>query len=171
MMAMAAYLAAQDDFEAAAPGGRSLLRNLPELLYTRELLAVEAAEPLIADVWLPDIQLMTSRDKPGSVEGLYLAAKAGHNEESHNHNDVGSFIVYKDGHPGIIDIGGATYSRNYGNEWVRDSAFHNLMPVIDGKGQRKGRKYSARNVSLPAAPRMRSSFPRISQPPTARNPV
>jgi hypothetical protein len=147
MMAMAAFLAGQDDFETAAPGGRSLLRNLPELLYTKELLEVDAAEPLFADNWLPDIQLMTSRDQQGSTGGLYLAAKAGHNEESHNHNDVGSLIVYKDGRPGIIDIGGATYTRNYGNEWVRESAFHNLLPVIDDQGQRKGRKYAARNVA------------------------
>lgn len=110
-------------------------------------MAVDAAEPLFAGNWLPDTQLMTSRDEAGSVQGLYLAAKAGHNEESHNHNDVGSFIVYKDGHPGIIDIGGATYSANYGNEWVRESAFHNLLPVIDGEGQQKGRKYAARQVS------------------------
>lgn len=147
MKEMGAYLAGQAGFEEAVPQGRSLLRNLPELLYTRELLGNDVAEPLLADSWLPDIQLMTSRDKPGSVQGLYLAAKAGHNEESHNHNDVGSFIVYKNGYPGIIDIGGATYTRNYGNEWVRDSAFHNLLPVIGGNVQRKGRKYSAQNVS------------------------
>jgi hypothetical protein len=148
MMAMAAYLAAQADFENSVPEGRSLMRNLPELFHTRELLEVKAVEPLLADSWLPDIQVMFSRDQAGSTQGLYLAAKAGHNEESHNHNDVGSFLVFKNGRPAIIDIGGATYTRDYGSEWVRESAYHNLAPVIDGKVQLKGRKYSARNVSF-----------------------
>ena len=148
MMAMGGYLAEQADFENKVPDGRSLLRNLPELFYTRELLGVKAAEPLLADSWLPDIQVMFSRDMADSLQGLYLAAKAGHNEESHNHNDVGSFLIYKNGHPAIIDVGGATYTRDYGSEWVRDSAFHNLLPVVDGKVQRKGRKYSAWNVTF-----------------------
>jgi hypothetical protein len=147
MMEMAGFLAAQIDFERAIPGGRSLLRILPELFYSNELLEATAREPLPGDSWLPDIQLMTSRDKPAAIQGLFLAAKAGHNEESHNHNDVGSFIVFKNGHPAIIDVGGATYTSDYGNEWVRDSAFHNLAPVINGQGQQKGRKFSARNVS------------------------
>ena len=146
MMSMAAHFAAQTDFRNSIPDGRSLHRNLRELFYTQELLRVEAAEPLLADSWLPDIQVMFSRDSEGSTQGLYLAAKAGHNEESHNHNDVGSFLVYKDGQPAIIDIGSATYTANYGNEWVRKSEYHNLSPVIDGKGQLKGRKYGARNV-------------------------
>ncbi len=39
-----------------------------------------------------------------SVNGLYLAAHGGTNGESHNHNDVGDFIVYADGYPVIIDV-------------------------------------------------------------------
>jgi hypothetical protein len=147
MMAMAGYLAIQSDFKRAIPGGRSLLRILPELFYGDELLATTIGEPLLGNSWLPDIQLMISRDTAGATQGLFLAAKGGHNEESHNHNDVGSFVVFKNGDPAIIDVGGATYTRDYGNEWVRDSAFHNLAPVINGQGQQKGRKFSARNVS------------------------
>jgi len=147
MKEMGGYLATQTDFESAIPGGRSLLRILPELFYSKELLGASGKEPLPGDSWLPDIQLMISRDKEDSTQGLFLAAKAGHNEESHNHNDVGSFIVFKDGHPAIIDVGGATYTSNYGNEWVRESAFHNLVPIIDGQGQPNGKKYSAVNVS------------------------
>ena len=42
----------------------------------------------------------------GRIEGgLYLAAKGGHNDESHNHNDIGNFIVYADGRPILIDAG------------------------------------------------------------------
>ena len=31
-----------------------------------------------------------------------LAAKAGHNAESHNHNDIGNFVVYVDGKPVLV---------------------------------------------------------------------
>ena len=40
-----------------------------------------------------------------------LAVKAGNNDDSHNHNDVGSFILFKQGAPFIIDIGVETYSK------------------------------------------------------------
>jgi len=147
MTEMGAHLAAQGEFEQSVPEGRSLLRILPELYFSKELLAAPARESLIPDNWWPDIQVMVSRDREDTTDGLFLAAKAGHNEESHNHNDVGSFMVYHDGKPAIIDVGSATYTANYGNEWIRDSAFHNLLPVIDGAGQQNGMKYAARNVS------------------------
>jgi hypothetical protein len=38
-----------------------------------------------------------ARLRQGSVNGLYFAALGGHNAESHNHNDVGNFVVYLDG--------------------------------------------------------------------------
>ena len=43
--------------------------------------------------WLPATGVLTAREREGDTAGLFLAAKAGHNDESHNHNDVGSFIV------------------------------------------------------------------------------
>ena len=147
MMEMGAFLATNNDFDNDISHGFSLLRILPELFYSKELLHARAKEPLIQNSWWPDIQLMVSRDRESTTQGIFLAAKGGHNEESHNHNDVGSFIVFKNGAPAIIDIGGATYTKNYSNSSVKKSEFHNLLPVIDGEGQQKGRKYSASNVS------------------------
>ena len=148
MMSMAAYLAEDSGLADAVPRDRSLLRVLAELFYSKEVIGAEARAPLDEHHWLPDIQVMTSRDDAGTTDGLYLAAKAGHNEESHNHNDVGSFMVFRDGHPAIVDVGSTTYTRNYGNEWVRESAYHNLLPIIDEQGQKKGRKYAARDVQF-----------------------
>jgi len=53
---------------------------------------------------------MMARAQEGSVQGLYLAAQAGNNGKSHNHNDVGNFIVYSEGMPAIIDVGVETYT-------------------------------------------------------------
>ena len=60
-----------------------------------------------------------------------LAVKAGNNDDSHNHNDVGSFILFKHGVPFIIDIGVETYSKKtFSPErydiWTMQSVFHNV---------------------------------------------
>ncbi|WNR42993.1 heparinase II/III domain-containing protein [Paenibacillus roseipurpureus] len=106
--------------------------------------------PLLRDVWLPDIQFMAAREYAGSAEGLYVAAKGGHNGESHNHNDIGQFIVYADGQPFLIDIGVEVYSaRTFGPEryqiWTMQSAYHNL-PTIRGMQQHAGQAYRAEDV-------------------------
>jgi hypothetical protein len=108
--------------------------------------------PLVRDVWLPseDMQLMAARDSEGSAQGLYLAAWGAHNAQSHNHNDVGNFVVFVDGQPALVDVGAPTYtaqtfSRRRYELWPMQSAWHNL-PTINGVMQDAGRKFAARNV-------------------------
>ena len=48
---------------------------------------------------------MTARVTERSSDGFYVAAQGGHNAESHNHNDVGNFIVFLNGKPVIVDVG------------------------------------------------------------------
>lgn len=62
--------------------------------------------------WLPDIELMTAREQEGGKDGFFIAAKGGHNAESHNHNDVGGYIVYNDASPVLIDAGSGTYTKS-----------------------------------------------------------
>lgn len=45
--------------------------------------------------------------------GYSFAAKGGHNAEHHNHNDVGSFILAKDGKALLTDPGAGVYTRQY----------------------------------------------------------
>ena len=97
------------------------------------------------DVWLPDLQVRVVRRG-----GWILAAKGGHNGESHNHNDVGSFMLYADGEPEIVDAGNMTYSAKTFSDhryelWNTRSAYHNL-PLIGGEEQRPGKEYAAREV-------------------------
>ena len=47
---------------------------------------------------------MTARSNANSIKGFYVAAMGGHNAENHNHNDVGSFMVYADAEPLLIDL-------------------------------------------------------------------
>ena len=97
--------------------------------------------------YFESVQLMTRR--LGS--GIFLAAKGGHNDESHNHNDVGNFIIYKNGNPFIIDAGNMVYTKDTFGEkrytiWTNVSQYHNL-PAIGGSNQHEGKDFRARNVS------------------------
>jgi hypothetical protein len=101
----------------------------------------------ISDAWLPDVQLMVSR----MDHGLFVAAHAGNNGKSHNHNDVGDLVVYAAGEPVIIDVGSGTYTaRTFSKDryrlWFNTSAFHNL-PTINGQEQHEGLAYTAGRVS------------------------
>ena len=135
-------------------GWGCLGRVLPALFHLDELLRTEPRELLLRDFWLPELQVMGARSFEGSKQGLYLAAKGGHNAESHNHNDVGNFIVYADGYPALIDVGVETYtaktfsSRRY-EIWTMQSAFHNL-PTINGTMQKNGREFQAKDLKYEA---------------------
>ena len=88
---------------------------------------------------------------------LSVAAKAGCNADSHNHNDTGSFIVYKDSQPFIIDIGvesytKQTFSANRYDIWTMQSAWHNLptfsTPTSGAVMQKDGAHYRATDVHV-----------------------
>lgn len=132
----------------------SLGRILPMVFKLEELLETESKEPLARDFWLPELQVMGARSEEGSNRGFYMAAKGGHNAESHNHNDVGNFIVYADGYPAIVDVGVETYTAKTFSDrryeiWTMRSAFHNL-PTINGVMQANGREYKATGIGYKA---------------------
>ena len=152
LMGFGAWLAREQDLgKGAVTGSFGVLgRVLPALFGLDELEQAAPKEPLFRDAWFPGLQVMTARSVEGSTKGLYLAAKGGHNAESHNHNDVGSFIVYADGEPVLIDVGVETYTaktfsgRRY-EIWTMQSAFHNL-PTVNGVMQKDGRAFEAQDV-------------------------
>ncbi len=131
MQAMAGYAAAG---RGDRIGADSLGRQLAALFLSGGLASVPARPPLVRDAWMPGIQVMAARAKEGSTDGLYLAAQGGHNAESHNHNDVGNFIVFAGGQPVIIDVGVETYtaktfSGSRYDIWTMQSAYHNLPTI------------------------------------------
>ena len=83
-------------------------------------------------------------------DGWFLASKGGHNNESHNHNDIGTFILYVDGVPMFVDAGVGTYTKDTFNSkrykiWSMCSDWHNL-PVINGVTQKNGGQFRASSV-------------------------
>ncbi len=149
LMAQGAYSA---PFVSSREARRtSIGRRLPALFDAVAFAAAHATPPLVREAWLPGIQVLVARERAGSAHGLFLAAKGGHNAESHNHNDIGSCSVALDGVPVVNDVGVETYTRQtFSDErytiWTMQSGYHNL-PVIDGREQLPGREYVARDVT------------------------
>ena len=142
---------------AAADAARDPAPELPdEINLTYRLLALDAAPEMAAfrtppvetrDIWYPSCGLFIARD-----DRFVVAAKAGDNGDGHNHNDVGSVTIYKDGRPFLIDVGVETYTaRTFSAErydiWTMQSAFHNL-PSFEGVQQSAGETFAARDVEV-----------------------
>ncbi|MDD4191504.1 MAG: heparinase II/III family protein [Mangrovibacterium sp.] len=111
-------------------------------------------EPLLADFYFPDMDVAFAREKAGSSDGFYFAAKGGSNGEGHNHNDVGSFMLFYQGNPVLIDVGVGTYTKKTFSPqryeiWTMQSEYHNL-PVVNGFSQSPGGKFKARNSQYSA---------------------
>ena len=92
---------------------------------------------------LPNLQIASLRKGD-----FILFAKGGHNNESHNHNDVGSFALYDGATPVLVDVGIGVYTRyTFSSErytripWTR-SVNHNL-PIVNGVEQSNGRSFEA----------------------------
>lgn len=84
--------------------------------------------------------------RPGKAGDCRLAAalKGGHNNEHHNHNDVGSYIVVVDGAIGLADPGSEVYTkRTFGGRRYDSKVLNSWghpVPVVAGKLQRTSRE-------------------------------
>ena len=126
------------------------LSDVPHFTRLLRMLFHPAAEttkktPESADAWLPDLQVMKLRRA-----GMTLCCKGGHNGENHNHNDVGSFMLYVDGEPQIVDAGNMVYTaKTFSAEryslWHTRSAYHNV-PLIGSHEQQPGKPFRATAV-------------------------
>ena len=86
--------------------------------------------------FLDGIVIAGTRETDSTDKGLYLAFKGGHNAESHNHNDVGTLVVFADGNPIFIDAGSGRYTRRtFSSErytiWAMSSDYHNCATFND----------------------------------------
>jgi hypothetical protein len=112
--------------------------------------SAKADLPLSRSTYLAELQVLVVRETAGTSHGLTLAIKGGHNNENHNHNDIGSFIAALDGTPVLIDLGQPTYTalsftdRRY-EHWVVRSDWHNVA-LINGQEQLPGAQYGATEV-------------------------
>ncbi len=153
MQKFGAYLARLGHWGEGAMSGR-IFDQIRNLGLIAEIRTAEAQEALVSDFWFPETEVAGARDREGSFSGFFFGAKGGFNAESHNHNDVGSCLMYFDGKPCLIDLGreeyvAKTFSPRRYEIWTMQSGYHNL-PVINGTEQMQGENYKARNSSFTA---------------------
>jgi len=146
MEQFAAYLDKHDNHNYNA--GNDMFRNLEDLKSQIDLVNIEPKLPAAFYSWYPGTEFCYMRNNTG----FFFAAKGGFNAESHNHNDVGSFLLYFNSKPVFIDVGGVTYTRQtFGPErysiWNVQSDYHNL-PMINGKSQLPGRNFRSGNIDF-----------------------
>ncbi|WP_194905179.1 heparinase II/III domain-containing protein [Catenulispora rubra] len=109
--------------------------------WTSERVLDQPTAPGVA--YLPDLAWVV--DRGGEAE---FAAKGGHNDEFHNHLDVGQFILRGHGETLLTDLGAGEYNAAYfGPDRYKDvhtAAEGHSIPLIDGRGQLPGAEYAAK---------------------------
>ena len=121
-----------------------MFRRMLDACFPEEAHMEGAGEP--KDIYYPSTQLRIL--EKGSWT---LAVKGGHNEESHNHNDVGAFILFSGDDAVIADSGNMTYTAKTFSD-ARYTLFNtrsrnHSVPMPFGLEQKSGRAYGASAAS------------------------
>ncbi|TDF91241.1 heparinase II/III domain-containing protein [Paenibacillus piri] len=106
----------------------------------------ESADWGEAFYYLQDSQMLVSR-KGDAERMVCFAAKGGHNDEPHNQNDIGSFILHVNGETLLTDPGAGQYTKQYfGKErytFICNGSHGHSVPVIAGGYQLQGEEHRA----------------------------
>ena len=92
-----------------------------------------------------------------------LAIKGGNNNEPHNHNDIGSFILSYAGEVFLADLGCGEYTKDYFKDDTRYKIFNNRslshnVPLINGDEQKAGEKYKCSSFESPKVGQVKMSY-------------
>ncbi|MBN2852899.1 MAG: heparinase II/III family protein [Clostridia bacterium] len=126
-------------------GPYGLNRLLSSMIQYNEITSFDKNFTPCTEHYFNDVQVFIKRGKQ-----VYMTAKGGCNRENHNHNDIGSFMIYKNGLPLLIDVGNMVYTRETFSEkryeiWVNQSIYHNSV-TVDQVMQHDGYDYKATNL-------------------------
>lgn len=92
--------------------------------------------------FLKDSQWFISRYQAENIN-YGFATKGGHNDEPHNHNDIGHFILQRNGEVFLKDLGSGLYNEAYfGPErysFLGNGSHGHSVPMINHQQQKEGR--------------------------------
>lgn len=103
------------------------------------------------DCFLPDLAVIVAHGVDVRGRVWDFAAKAGHNDEHHNHNDCGAFILNVSGVRFVAEIGAPEYTKDF----FSDKRYENLaarsmghsVPLINGVEQAAGAAFASKVVA------------------------
>jgi hypothetical protein len=118
---------------------------------TRDLLWSDAAifdQPLVTQTTVYRAAGVIMARRVADDGTVYaFGSKGGHNGETHNHNDLGSFILHAAGDTLLVDLGAGEYTRHYfGDDRYGEygvGSLNHSLPLIDGTAQGKGSPHHA----------------------------
>ncbi|MCM1048484.1 MAG: hypothetical protein NC433_08670 [Clostridiales bacterium] len=118
-------------------------RNIRWLLeYGGRQEQTQTAGSMVCDL-LPSAQWLICKDSQGNG----FAAKGGHNDENHNHNDVGHFLCVYNGEMPLTDLGAGEYTKDYFHEGryqiLCNRSLGHSVPIINDAEQCAGKEYHA----------------------------
>ncbi|WP_315794273.1 heparinase II/III domain-containing protein [Paenibacillus sp. BIC5C1] len=132
-----------------------LLRNV---MWSSPAMYLQEAGTVLAErvIILEDLGWMIAKGALGSPSAdltkdeplaIAFSVKAGHNDEPHNHNDLGQFMIHCGGENILCDPGAGLYTQAYFAPG-REQLFHisssgHSVPRIEGKEQSSGREAQA----------------------------
>jgi hypothetical protein len=128
---------------------QSMMYSFPNAASRARPARTESAGPGIRS-WFDQAGVLICRPASNSACRLAVALKGGHNNEHHNHNDVGSFVVVLGGKPLLLDPGGEVYtartfsSRRYDSKVL--NSFGHPVPLVAGRLQSVGRQASGKVI-------------------------
>ncbi|MDF2668598.1 MAG: Heparinase family protein [Paenibacillus sp.] len=114
------------------------------LLWTAVAGAAEEQKQASGMTFLRESQWLVDKRTIEHGKLLAFAAKGGHNDEPHNHNDIGHFILHVAGKNVMPDLGApeynySTFSQERYKHLLTSSRGHSV-PSINGKDQTPGRE-------------------------------
>lgn len=102
--------------------------------------------PRMGVVYLDHVNWLIAKDTLNG-QTIVFSAKGGNNDEPHNHNDLGHFILNIGGESLFADLGAGVYTKQYFGE-ERYNSLHtgsqgHSVPIINGKYQSAGSEKTA----------------------------
>lgn len=114
-------------------------RFIRDFYWTEEVLPAKGKEEKQAGIFEV---FETSQQYVRRFDNFIFAAKGGHNSEPHNHNDIGSFMIFSGDQYLLDDLGWAEYDNKYFTaaryENLCASSLGHSVPIINGKEQLPG---------------------------------
>ena len=131
------------------------------------------------DIWVLEYLEQATEQKESEVEWFTLlpdaqwavwkkgqmgiAFKGGNNNEAHNHNDVGSFLVDVNGEVFLADLGCGEYTKEYFLPETRydilcNRSFGHNVPIINGREQSTGCEFQSEYFRSDCKGRVELSF-------------